>query len=163
MAQSDNINAQQDRELGWDDIIENDGASFEVLPEGDYDFEVVSFERGRYTPSRPDSKLPPCPMALLTIEIGSDQSKARIQHRLFLHSRCEGLLCAFFTAIGQRKRGEALNMNWNRVTGATGRCKVTVREYTTDKGEKRQSNQISRFYEPDDAPAAPGGWTPGKF
>ena len=27
-----------DREFGWEDQIENDGADFVILPEGDYDF-----------------------------------------------------------------------------------------------------------------------------
>ena len=40
--------ADIERELGWDDEISNDGEEFTVLPAGDYDFEVVAFERGRH-------------------------------------------------------------------------------------------------------------------
>ena len=37
-----------ERELGWNDEIENEGSEWQPVPEGDYDFEVLSFERGRY-------------------------------------------------------------------------------------------------------------------
>lgn len=35
------------RELGWDDEIEK-GADYVLLPEGEYDFTIESFERGRF-------------------------------------------------------------------------------------------------------------------
>lgn len=135
------------REFSWDDTIENDGADFEVLPEGDYNFEITNFERGRHDGSE---KLPPCNKAILTMKITSDDGKhsTTITHNLFLHSKTEGLLCAFFTAIGQRKKGEKINMNWNLVTGSRGRCKIGVREWTGNDGEKKTSNQIKKFYEP---------------
>lgn len=34
-------------ELDWNAQIENDRPEYVTLPEGDYNFEVVSFERGR--------------------------------------------------------------------------------------------------------------------
>lgn len=146
-------NEVMDRELGWNDAIEND-SSFVLLPEGDYDFEVISFERGRHPGSE---KLPACNKAVLTIEVGSDQAAARIKHNLFLHSRTEGMLCAFFTAIGQRKHGDKLTPNWSAVVGGRGRCKVGIREWSNDRGEKRESNQITKFYEPQEGPWPAGG------
>lgn len=154
---------EQGRELDWDSVIEKDSTEFTLLPAGEYPFEVVGFERGRYSPG-PGAKLPPCSMAVLTLDVGGDQAMARITHRLFLHSRCEGMLCAFFTAIGQRKHGERHKMEWSQVVGSAGRCRVGVREYTNSQGETRKINQIERFLEP----AGPGGapdsiWKPGKF
>ena len=32
--------------MGWDDVLENDGQEFIVLPEGDYTYTVTGFERG---------------------------------------------------------------------------------------------------------------------
>ena len=55
-----------DRELDWNDTIEKDGDEFVLLPEGDYDFEVISFERGRHPGSE---KLPPCNKATLSIKL----------------------------------------------------------------------------------------------
>lgn len=145
-----------DREFDWDDIIENDGGEYILLPEGDYDFKVLSFERERHQGS---AKLPPCNKAVLNIEVTSPQGKATIRHNLFLHSKCEGLLCAFFSSIGQRKRGEKLQMNWNSVTGATGKCKVKIHTWTKDDGSQGQSNEISKFYEKEEKPT----FTPGAF
>lgn len=145
-----------DREFNWDDIIENDSGEYILLPEGDYDFRVLSFERERHQGS---AKLPPCNKAVLNIEVTSPQGKTTIRHNLFLHSKCEGLLCAFFSSIGQRKRGEKLQMNWNSVTGATGKCKVKIHTWTKDDGSQGQSNEISKFYEKEEKPT----FTPGAF
>lgn len=145
-----------EREFNWDDIIENDGGEYVILPEGDYDFKVLSFERERHQGS---AKLPPCNKAVLNIEVTSPQGKTTIRHNLFLHSKCEGLLCAFFSSIGQRKRGEKLQMNWNSVTGATGKCKVKIHTWTKDDGSQGQSNEISKFYKKEEKPT----FTPGAF
>jgi len=47
----------EERELGWEDIISKDADEYEyaLLPEGDYNFTVESFERGRHPGSE---KLP---------------------------------------------------------------------------------------------------------
>lgn len=138
-------NMDMGREFGWDDVIQNDGEAFELLPAGDYDFMVKSFERGRHNGSE---KLPPCNKAILKIEVSNGEKRGTITHNLMLHSKCEGMICAFFTAIGQRKRGEQLRMNWNAVTGARGRYKVGVRSWKSKTGEDMQSNEIKKFYEP---------------
>lgn len=146
-------NLDMGREFGWDDIIQHDGEEFELLPEGDYDFEVKGFERGRHNGSE---KLPPCNKAILKIKVSNAEGKSStITHNLMLHSKCEGLICAFFTAIGQRKHGEQLRMNWNTVVGSKGRCKVGVRTYKSTKtGEDMKTNEIKRFYDPADAKTA---------
>lgn len=147
---------EQERELGWNDAIEKDGSDFELLPEGDYDFEVLSFERGRHAGSE---KLPPCNKAVLTIKLtGANGNTTNITHQLFLHTKCEGLLCAFFTAIGQRKHGERLNMNWNLVPGSKGRCKIGIHEWKGNDGEVRKSNEIKKFYEPQQKDWKSGGF-----
>ena len=138
------------REFNWDDTIERD-SEFVLLPEGDYDFTVKSFERGRHPGS---AKLPPCNKAVLDIEVTDGMNKTTIKHNLFLHSNCEGMLCEFFTAIGQRRRGEPLRMNWAAVAGSRGRCKVIVDTFTSrNTGEELKSNKIRRFYEPQGAGA----------
>ena len=126
-----------EHELDWEDEIENDSPEFTLLPPGDYDFTVTDFEREHYPGG---AKLPPCKKAVLSITIDAPE--------------CEGLLCAFFSSIGQRKHGEKLRMNWSKVVGSKGRCKVGVREWVSDRdGEKKRSNEIKRFYEPVERPA----------
>lgn len=134
-----------ERELGWDDEISRE-SDFTIIPEGDYDFTVTGFERGRHEGSE---KLPPCNMAIVTLAVTlPDGSTANLRHRLFLHTRCEGLLSAFFTGIGLKRKGEPLRMNWNAVPGAHGRCKITVRSWKGKNGEDMQSNDIKKFYDP---------------
>lgn len=136
-------------ELSWDGPIQKDN-EFVILPEGEYDFEVLSFERARHDGS---AKLPPCNKAVLSIRISSPEGQTTtLQHNLFLHSTTEGMLCAFFVAIGQRKHGEKMNMNWNKVIGGRGRCKLGVRNWKGKDGQDMQSNQINRFLEPAESP-----------
>ncbi|MEG0900630.1 MAG: DUF669 domain-containing protein [Clostridia bacterium] len=154
-----------DRELGWDDEISNDGI-YELAPEGDYDFLVMSFEHGRYTPNE-KSKIPACNMAVLTLELTNcvTAQKITLKHNLYLHTKCEGLLCAFFTAIGQRKPGEEMRMNWKAVPGCRGRCKLGLRNWTSSNtGEIMQSNEIKKFYEYDTVKITPvTGYQKGTF
>jgi hypothetical protein len=152
-----------DRAFDWNDTIEND-SSFTLLPEGDYPFTVVSFERGEHAGS---DGIPPCKKAVLTLEIdGGALGTTEIKENLFLHSRMEWKLCQFFTAIGQRKRGEQLRMDWSRVPGARGMARLVVNEYDEKKngqktGNKRQNNRVDTYLEP--TQSAGGGFVPGAF
>lgn len=163
-----------EREFNWDDEIVKD-SDFILLPEGDYNFRVTGFERGRHNGSE---KLPPCNKAIITLEVESSEGKVYLQHNLFLHSKCEGLLSNFFTGIGQKRHGEPLKMNWSTVIGSTGRCKLGVRPWVNKNGEQMQSNEVKRFYEPTNYNSAPltsastvqptssqpsGVFIPGKF
>lgn len=132
-----------ERELNWEDEIEKDGSDFILLPEGDYDFVVDSFERGRHNGSE---KLPPCNKAILKLRIDTNDGAALISHNLFLHTKTEGMISAFFESIGQKKKGEKIRMNWNAVPGAKGRCKIGIHEWIGNDGEKRQGNNIKKFY-----------------
>lgn len=145
---------QMDRELQWDDTIEKESSDFVLLPEGDYNFVVDSFERGRHGGSE---KLPACNKAILKLRVESDKGTALITHNLFLHTKTEGLLSAFFESIGQKKKGEKMAMNWSRVPGATGRAKVGIHTYANKDGEERQSNDIKKFYPKEDKPAFTAG------
>lgn len=137
---------KQDHELGWDDEITKE-SDFIILPEGDYDFTVTKFERGRYEPG-PNSKIPACAMAKLEITMHCPvNGDVIVFHNLYLHTKTEGLLSAFFMGIGQKKKGEPLRMNWNDVTGAKGRAKVKVDTYTNNNGQQRTNNKIEKFYE----------------
>ena len=84
------------------------------------------------------------------VQISVPEGTTTLKHNLYLHSNVEGLLCAFFTAIGQRKKGERLTMNWSRVVGSKGRCRVGTRKWKGDDGEERSSNEIKRFLEPEE-------------
>lgn len=148
--------ARPEGELSWDDVIENDSPEFVILPDGDYNFEVVDFERGRHNGSE---KLPPCNKAIVHIRIEGKEGISTIKHQLFLHTITEGMLCAFFAGIGQRQKGERLKMNWSTVVGSQGRCKVGTRKWTNDEGKEMTFNEIKKFYEPAEKPS----FKPGMF
>ncbi len=135
-------NTAVERELGWDDTIQKESLEFITLPEGDYDFVVESFDRGRHNGS---DKLPPCNKAILKLHISAPQGEVTVVHNLFLHTITEGMLSAFFECIGQKKKGEPLRMNWQAVPGAKGRLKLGIRSYQKD-GENRTINEVKRFY-----------------
>lgn len=152
------INNQVERELDWNDTIEKDGGEFILLPKGDYPFVVKSFERARYAGGE---KLTPCNKAVLSIEIQSpDGAAVTLTHNLYLHTKTEGLISAFFAAIGQKKKGDKLQMNWNAVVGSTGKAKVDIRNWTGKDGKEYQSNEIKSFYPKEEAGS---GFTPGRF
>ena len=146
-------NEAVERGFDWDDTITKDAGEFILLPEGDYNFIVESFERGRHTGSE---KLPPCNKAILTLRIDAPEGTVKITHNLFLHTKTEGMLSAFFSSIGQKKKGEPLKMNWGYVPGASGKCKVGIHTYTKD-GEERKNNDIKRFYPKEEGPAFKAG------
>lgn len=148
--------------MGWEDTIEND-SEFVVLPEGTYDFEILSFERKRFEGS---NKMSACPKAELSIRLTSNEGSTTVRENLLLNRKMEWKLCQFFTSIGLRKHGEPLRMNWNQVTGRKGKCKVIVDDYTNNKGEDREINRIDKFLEPSETPqqaSQPKSFVPGQF
>lgn len=143
-----------DRELQWDDTIERDASEFTLLPDGDYNFTVESFERARHNGS---DNLPACNKAILKLRITAKEGETLLTHNLFLHTKTEGLLSAFFSSIGQKKKGEPLRMDWNMVPGSTGRLKLGIRDYKNKDGEDRKSNEIKKFYPKEEGPAFKAG------
>lgn len=174
---ANNVN---DVAMTWDEEIQNDGEGFRVLPEGEYDFTVTDFTRGRFEGS---AKMAACPKAELTIKIHDHDGDVTVTENLFLNRKVEWKLCQFFTAIGHRRHGETLRMNWNAVKGAKGRCKVGIRKWTGNDGKEHENNEITAFLKPSETVAAPQSqgatasytqppltssaaprtWTPGSF
>lgn len=132
----------------WEDEIVDEGKEPVILPEGDYDFTVSKFERARYDGS---DKIPPCNNAKVTFKIvGEEGEETEITENFFLCKKFEWKLSSLFLSIGQKKHGEPLRMNWNMITGATGRCHIYVDTYTKKDGSEGKSNKIKKFYVYDD-------------
>lgn len=154
---NDNYQNQVDigQALDWTDTITQDYGEYITLKPGEYEFTVTGLSRERYEGS---DKLPPCPKAVITCSINSAQGSVEIRNNLFLTTKTEGLLSAFFTSIGQKKHGEPLRMDWTKVVGAKGRCKVSNREYNGNT-----YNDIERFLPPAENQKQSGGFAPGRF
>lgn len=135
--------------FGWDDEVEE--ASFSILPEGDYKFTVVAWERGRFEPKDP-SKGPACDQATLHLRVeGQDEDgkmiEATIFHRLRLRKKEVGFIRRFFDCIGLASNNGTAVMPWNKIEGESGICEIEVHEYNG-----KRSNQVKQFYERSKAP-----------
>ena len=168
----------QPHELDWDDEISIDGGAFVLLDEGDYDFTVTAFERGRFPGSREGGKIPECKKVSLTLGVETEEGTANIYYDLILWSTLEWKISEFFRAIGQKKHGEAFRPRWNEVVGSTGRARFKPRKYTNRNGEEKTVNDVVRFYDKEQPqagkpePQRPAEqprqsetpkWQPGKF
>lgn len=142
--------------MDWNDAIEEDGQEYVLLPEGDYNFTVTNFERGRF-PGGP--KVPACNKATITVQVDTKEGIATVKFDLLLYRSLEWRISAFFRCIGQKKHGEKLTMDWNKVIGSKGRAHFKQRSYTNNQGEEKFTNDIDRFIDyneeffiPDDLP-----------
>ena len=137
----------QNMYLDWNDAIESDGQEFVILEEGDYNFTVTDFERGRFPGGQ---KIPACNKAALTLQVRTDAGVAICKTDLLLYKTMEWKLSAFFRCIGQKKHGERLVMDWNRVIGSRGRAHFKPRTYIGNDGTERQANDLDHFYDWDE-------------
>lgn len=151
-----------DGELDFDGEIEQDAQEFLTLLPGDYKFTVTDIEKTR---SKGEGKLPPTNMVIVTCYISTPQGSTSIKEYLVLHSKMEWKLSQFFGAIGQKKKGEKLKMNWNTVIGSTGYCQVI-----NEENNGQTYNSIKRFILPDNydqqgqyPQAKQQSFTPGQF
>jgi hypothetical protein len=144
----------EEKILGWDDEIQSDGEysgeESVVLPEGNYDFEVIKTEQAWYDGS---AKIPACNMAKVFLRVdGGELGKALCVENIYLLERLEWKAAAFLRAIGLKKHGEPIA--WRQLTqcdGEKGRCKIYVDDYKKD-GETRQSNKVRNFYDKEEQP-----------
>ena len=140
------------QELDFDGFLENDEP--ELLPEGDYNGIVIKIERGRYNGGQ---VIPPCAKITVTIRLDTEDGPRELDTILFLHKKAEKYLSAFFRAIGQKKRGERIRMDWTKVPGSRLRVHVGVRTTKPENGEARKYNNIAGYldYDPAFFPADP--------
>lgn len=136
-------------EMGWDDdIAASEEPQHITLPQGDYPFEVIKFERDHFSGS---AKMSPCKKAVYTLRITApDGRQTTLRHQLFVHKdRIQGIT-AFFVSLGMAKWGESFRPNWNGAVGGRGVCKLGVREYNGNP-----YNEVKLFYSPEKAPKIP--------
>lgn len=144
---------ENEKIIGWDDEILNDGeySSEEnvVLPEGNYDFEVIKTEQAWFDGSQ---KIPACNMAKVFLRVdGGELGKALCVENIYLLERLEWKASAFLRSIGLKKHGEPIA--WRQLVhcdGERGRCHVYVDEFTRRDGETKQSNKVKNFFDKDE-------------
>jgi hypothetical protein len=119
------MNNYQNTALDWNSEIQNDD-QFVILNPGEYDFTITGFERGYFDGS---DKIEPCNKAVITITVNSPQGVVDVDSQLLLSTKMEWKLSQFFTAIGRKKKGEKLVMNWDNLIGLKGRVDIGNRKH----------------------------------
>lgn len=129
---------------GWDDEVQASDSGFMVFPEGDYDFKVVDFERGRVK----NGKNAGANQAIYTLRImdttgGSSEEKYFIP----LVDSLRWKATKFFKSIGaipaDTESGQNVRFPWSNVVGMIGRCHVKPRKWTGDDGEDHDANEVT--------------------
>ena len=143
----------KNQEMSWDMSIEDDSEGYRLVTPGEYNGRIVRFERGRFNGSK---KMPPCNKAVITIRLDTPAGPVEVTTNLLLHVSLEWKLSSFFRAIGRKKHGERLVMNWEGLVGLPIRVHISNRKYTKD-GEDYICNDIDRFvdYDPKNFPSDP--------
>lgn len=124
----------------WDDILDVD-SGYELLPEGDYVFEVKEIKQTMYE----GSKLPRCPEAIVTLTITTEDGERTLNDWFFM---VEGLIervSELFCAVGHKKRGEPVKMSWKNLLKTRGRAHIVQVPYNKN-GEQRTVNKVKEYY-----------------
>lgn len=133
----------ENRVLSWDDEIADLEDEYKLLPEGEYFFKVINFERAMYPGG---AKLPACPKAIVTIAIYDGLKIAtRVRQDFLLCENVAWKISQFFRSIEEKKSGEKVQMKWNIVNGAFGKCRLTTKSYVNKFGENKTINLIDKF------------------
>lgn len=153
------VNTTSNEELDWDSVITLESEEMPLLAPGTYPFTVISLKKGRFSGS---AKMCACPEAILGIEIfdSANNRSITISESLYLHKFFERKLSDFFTAIGQKRKGEPLKPDWDHLVGARGMLELNHREYNGKK-----YNNIRRFADVAQQNQRPEqtGWQSGRF
>lgn len=127
------------RPLGWDDTISQDNSFTQIEP-GDYDFTIDHYERGR---SQGSDKIPSSNMAIVYFNIHAEGSP-QIRENFILHTKLEWKISQLFASVGLKQKGEEIKMEWGKLPGLTGRCKVSLD--ADKKDPEKKYNHIKTLY-----------------
>lgn len=130
--------------LSWEGEAEVQDSQFELLPDGEYDYEIVGFKRERFAGSE---KMAACPIAVLQLRCKNAQASGTGFCRLFLNSKVVWRITAFFKSCGLMRpdtpEGTRFPMSlFDQVIGCTGKVKVTITK-SEYKGKTYENNEFT--------------------
>jgi len=131
--------------MEYDGVIDTDD-QFVILKKGTYAFKVTSVKKARHDGTGGINVV--CPKVFVEVEFV--QSGATSREQFFLVQKMKWKLSEFFRSIGLKKHGEPLKMDWDAVTGCTG--KAAVEPYTSSGG--KTYNSVASFLDPPEEKAA---------
>lgn len=133
-----------DVEIDFDGVVENEGAGFDVFPEGtEVIFKVETVERGRNA----DGTKPQVKMKL-SLTPAKGEGRSSCMEFLTMTRKSEWKICEFFTSLGLRKHGEQFRLRWD-IEGMRGRATVGVDTWPNKTtGVQMSGNNIKKFLDP---------------
>jgi hypothetical protein len=147
--------------FNWDDNAQVTDSQFELLPAGDYDYEVTNFKRERFDGS---AKMAACPVAVLTLRCTNAQASGTGFCRLFLNSKVVWRITQFFKSCGllnpNTAEGTSFPMSlFEQVVGCTGKVKVTITK-SESNGRTYENNDFQFIVPKGTAPAPATTYAP---
>jgi hypothetical protein len=142
------MNMSENETFDWKDSLPPP-KEFDLLPEGDAEFEVLKLDRAR----KEMGKLGTVNVAIVKLLVTSmiaQTDPQPVEVNLPLSPKTVFKLYQFFAAIGQYKHGDVesgtpFTPNWSKVVGATGLCVVKHRPWKTKDGQERKGADIDVF------------------
>ena len=141
------MSMEENRMIDYEDYIEDDGAGYRVLPNGEYTFTVQNVERGFYL-KKEGGKMPDCKMLTVSLLIADPEGDVLLRDNFYLFADNMWKAAAFFRAVGMKKPGERVRMDWNAAMGKWGRVRLTESSYEKN-GTRYPKNDIAYLdYDP---------------
>lgn len=142
----------------WDSPIgkEADEGGFNVLPDGEYRFEVTALERGRYE-GNPQKGTKACPKAAVTLKVdGGELGDAYVKENIFLNRKNAWKIKSLFVCIGLvAADAEEFVPKWTDIIGRSGMCALKKSQFQGKDGDVLDTNDVKKFLPPTAGPAAP--------
>lgn len=143
----DNMN----RAIGWDEEFTESEPEFQTLPEGDYDFTIMNFERSQYGGSE---KIPPCMKITVTFQCTNGVDSGRFDENYYMTHKTIWRFGQLLDAVGLKHKDEPAKPSYiQKGIGLTGRMKVSVRKWTNN-GKEYTGNTVKEFYTKSENPMA---------
>lgn len=126
-----------------------DDNSFEVIPDGDYHFTVVSHEVGYATSDKmpPNTQRITCYLEIPYIKDG-ELKAAKVRNNLHVYAKAFFAIRQFVECIGMVLGKGRVQIDLEKMDGMTGICRLESRE----SNNGNEYNTVSTFYAPSKAP-----------
>lgn len=151
--------AEEAKVYGWNDRVADEGGdgNYKTIAPGTYPFKVLKLEKEYFDGS---AKLPPCPKAVYTLQVGLGEVSRHLDLHLMLVSSMGWKIHRFFEACNLKTPGDKdFQPRWDEAVGCTGWLELGKRKYTDKNGEEKETNDVKEWVLPADAEEARLKWT----
>lgn len=151
-------------EIPMDQPFDYEG-DFKLIPDGEYDFRVISLERKEVEAGEKSPQHRKVEFAMEIFDHGDRIGK--VTDNIPMLGKFKWKYVAFGRSIGQvaPDQTKGILIDFRKVIGAEGRCKVSVRKFKKRDGSDGESNQVEYLLPaaedasfPDTADSGNGGW-----